>query len=171
VPIPANAGAVALSFKDGSIHEKDAKWLLTSMRKEVELIEQELARPTNEKEKSMTEEQAQAMLDAMTKQSEAITALTEKVEAQATTIEDLKQAQTTQPPAETDEEKQAREAKEAEEAEAARKAEEAKNGNPPAKSGDDDQGGAGEEEIDEDAELTPEQEAEAREALGLAPAA
>ena len=61
--------------------------------------------------------------------------------------------------AETDEERQAREAKEAEEAEAARKAEEhAKE--PPANGGEDDQPGAGDDDFDENAELTPEQAAE-----------
>lgn len=168
VPIPANAGAMALSLKDGSIHEKDAKWLLDSMKRESALLEKELTT----KEKSMTEEQAKELINSMT-------ALTEKVDALTTENQTLRdEVAALKPAQETEEEKTAREAKEAEEAEAAKKEQEDANVaaglNPDgsAKSGTErDQGGADEDEIDEDAELTPEQEAEARQALGLEPAA
>lgn len=156
VPIPANAGAVALSLKDGSIHEKDARWMLESMQKESALLEKELT-ANEHKEKSMTEEQATTLIEKLDAVLEENKALRERLEAQD--AEAAKAAEEA--------------AKKAEEEEAARKAEEEKKQeeDDSAKSGDDDQGGADEDELDEDAELTPEQEAEAREALGLEPVA
>lgn len=119
----------------------------------------------------MTDEQAQALIDAVGK-------LTEKVEAQETRIAELTERL---PEPETDEQKQAREAaeaeaaKKAEEEEAARKAAEDEANKPPAKPGDDDQGGAGEsDEFDPEAELTDELQAEidaALEDVELEPAA
>lgn len=153
VPIPANPRAVALSYKAGEVTEKDAKWLMESMRKEADLLEAEVA--VKQEKKSMTEEQAQALLDGMSK-------LAEKVEAQNAEITRLKDRL---PEPETEEQKQAREAQEAADAQAAKEAKEAENVaaglNPDgsAKSGDDDQGGAGDEEFTDETELTPEQEA------------
>ncbi len=166
VPIPANSRAVALAYKAGEVEEKDARWLMDSMRKEADLLEHEIKQPRQEI-KNMTEEQATQLLDGIAK-------LTEKVDAQAAEITALKERV---PEPETEEQKTEREAKEAADAQAAKEAEEAKNVaaglNPDgtAKGGSDDQPGAGDDEFDEDAELTPEQEAEAREALGLPAAA
>lgn len=155
VPIPANARAVALSLKEGTLSTKDAKWLMDSMRKEAAFIEEQMKQSEQvHKEKSMTDEQAQALIDGMAKLTEKVDALTTENAALKEQVEALKPAE------ETDEEKAAREAaeqeaaKKAEEEEAARKAEEEA-----AKSGKDDQGGAA-DEFDEDAELTPELQAE-----------
>jgi HK97 family phage prohead protease len=153
VPIPANAGAVALSLKDGSLHEKDAKWLLDSMGKESELIKRELANLTT-KEKSMTEEQAQALLDAMDKTNEKLDTVLEENKTLREQVEALKPAE------ETEEEKTARLAAEAKAQEDANVAA-GLNPDGSAKSGTDgDQGGAEDVEFDDDTELTPEQEAE-----------
>lgn len=157
VPIPANPRAIALSLQEGSISRKDAKWLVDSMKAEAELVEAQMKATDDKstKEKTMDKEQAQALIDGIAK-------LTEKVEAQAEQITELKERV---PAPETEEEKTAREAKEAEdkkaaEDEAARKAEEDAN-KPPAKDGDDDQSGAGDgDTFDPDAELTPELQAE-----------
>lgn len=169
VPIPANSGAVALELKTGEINRKDAKWLVDGMSKEIELMQKQLdaTKPTT-KEKSMTDEQAQALIDGMAK-------LTEKVEVLATENQALKDEVTALKPAEeTPEDKAAREEQEAkdkadadkkaaDEAEAKRVAdeEEAKKKEDLAKSGDDDQGGAKgtDDDLDDDTELTSEQEA------------
>lgn len=159
VPIPANPRAIALGVKDGSISRKDAKWLMDSMRKEADLLEEQLDKPEiNEpKEKSMTDEQAQALIDGMTKLTEKVDALTEENKTLREQVETLKPVDNSDN-SHTDNETKDDESKE-------------EDTTPPAKPGDDDQGGAAEDEFDETAELTPEQEAEAREALGLAPAA
>lgn len=165
VPIPANSGAVALELKAGEINRKDAKWLMESMRKEADLMEVQFksTQPTRT-EKSMTDEQAQAVIDGMAK-------LTEKVETLTTENQALKDEVTSlKPPEETPEEKTAREAQEvadkaeadkkAADDEAARVAEEAKKAEDLAKSGENDQDGAKKtDDIDDDTELTPEQEA------------
>lgn len=174
VPIPANAGAVALSLKAGEINRKDAKWLMDSMRKEADLMEalyDASSEPTN-KEKSMTPEQATALIEGMAKLTERLEDQAKTIETLATTVEELKPAE------ETEEAKTAREAKEAEDQaeadkqaadeEAARKADEDEKAKEAlAKSGDDDQDGAKEtdDEIDEDAELTPEQQDQVEAAL------
>ena len=166
VPIPANAGAVALDLKAGQIARKDAEWLRDSMAREVELMDVQLAATKPAKEKTMTDEQAAAMIQGIADLK------TENQELRAE-IAALKPAE------ETDEERTAREAKEAadqaeadkkavDDAEAAKKAQEDANVaaglNPDgsAKGGDNDQPGAGTnlDELADDAELTPEQEAE-----------
>lgn len=158
VPIPANPRAVMLALKSGEIDPKTAEWMAESMRAEADLVEAQIKSQSTTKEKStMTPEQAQALVDGLTNLNTTITALTEKVEAQATEIAALKPVA---PPEETEEQKTAREAQEAADAaaEAQRLADEAAKN--PAKPGSDDQGGAGGDEFDEDAELTPEQLAE-----------
>lgn len=166
VPIPANPRALAKEFKAGNISTKDLKFLIDSMTAETKaltaLVE---SRPNITKEKSMNDEQAAALIEGMGK-------LTTLVEEQGKTITTLTEdVATLKPVQETEEEKTAREAKEAEDKaaaekeaaekaeadqkaadeEAARKAEEAL-----AKSGDADQDGAGDGEVDDDTELTPE---------------
>lgn len=157
VPIPANPRAIALAYKEGSLSRKDANWLLDSMRKESQLLEEQMAsQPEVNERKKMNEEQAQALLDAVNK-------LTAKVEAQG---EELTAIRTQQ----EEQEKQRQEA-EAKAAEEAAKAEEEANKQEEeaaasAKPGEDDQGGAGEgEAFDEDVELTPELQAEIDAAL------
>jgi HK97 family phage prohead protease len=166
VPIPANSGAVALGLKAGEINRKDAKWLMDSMRKEADLMEEQYnaTKPVT-KEKTMTDEQAQAVIDGMAKLTEQVATLTTENQALRDEVAALKPAE------ETEQEKAAREAQEAKDAEeaaakaeadkkaadeeAARKAEE--DAKDPAKGGEDDQPGAGETDaIDDDAELTPE---------------
>lgn len=110
VPIPANPRAVALALDEGSLSEKDAKWLLKSMQAESELIEKRLKKAT--KEKSMTEEQAKAL-------TEAVAALSKTVEEKFEAVDERLTALT--PAEETEDEKKAREAKEAEEKDAAEK--------------------------------------------------
>lgn len=177
-PIPANPRALAKELKAGNITTKDAKWLVESMAAEskalTELIE---ANPNSKKEKSMTPEQATAIIDGMAALTTEVAALKTENEALRTDVAELK------PPVETEEEKTAREAKEAEDKAAAEKAEadkmaaeeeaarvaaeeeEAKKN--PAKSGDDDQDGAG-DELDDDTELTPELQAKIDAELELA---
>jgi len=171
VPIPANSGAIALELKSGEINRKDAKWLVDGLRKEADLMQKQLdsTNPTN-KEKQMTDEQAQSVIDGIAK-------LTEKVDTLSTENQTLKdQLEALKPAAETEEEKTAREAKEAEDKATAEKAEadkkladeaEAKRiedeklKDDLAKSGGNDQGGAKEtdDDIDDDTELTPELQA------------
>jgi HK97 family phage prohead protease len=172
VPIPANSGAIALGMKSGEINRKDAKWLMDSMRREADLMEEQYNSFEASKEKSMTPEQANAIIEGISKLTESVAELKAENETLKTTIDELK------PAAETEEEKQAREEQEAkdkaeadakaeadkkaaEEEEAARKAAEDEKEDDPAKGGEDDQPGAGEaDEFDEDAEITPEQQAE-----------
>jgi HK97 family phage prohead protease len=171
VPIPANPRALALALKEGSLSTKDAKWLLKSMRDESTAIEAQMKSLEDKEDKNMTDETAKALVDS-------VKDLTEKFEASTKAFDEFKASTETQltelatsvktltpdDTEETDDEKTAREAKEAEEAEAARKAEEeaadSENPDDPAKGGDDDQPGAGEDEFSDDTELSPEQEAE-----------
>lgn len=169
VPIPANSGAIALELKSGEINRKDATWLMEGLRKEADLMQKQLetTKPTN-KEKSMSDEQAQAVIDGIAK-------LTEKVDTLSTENQTLKdQLEGLKPAAETEEDKTAREAKEAEDKVAAEKAEADKKADDEtkriedekakedlAKSGGNDQGGAKgtDDDIDDDTELTPELQA------------
>lgn len=169
VPIPANSGAIALGLKSGEINRKDAKWLMDSMRREADLMEEQYIASEKPKEKSMTPEQATALVDSMSKMTETIATLNEKIDTQGELIAEIQAGQSD---SETEEEKTAREAQEAKDKadaqaeadqkaadeEVARKAaEDEKDKQDPAKPGDDDQGGAGDaDELDDDAELTPE---------------
>lgn len=160
VPIPANPRAVALSLKEGSISRKDAEWLMKSMRDEAEAVDGQLkALATNEKEKKMTDETAKALIDSVKKLTEEFGTFKEATETSIKSLTDT--VETLKPAEETEEEKTARQAAEAE---AARKAAE-ENDDDPAKGGEDDQPGAGEAQFDEDAELTPELQAEIDAAL------
>lgn len=160
VPIPANPRAVALSLKEGSISRKDAEWLMKSMRDEAEALDGQLkALATNEKEKKMTDETAKALIDSVKKLTEEFGTFKEATETSIKSLTDT--VETLKPAEETEEEKTARQAAEAE---AARKAAE-ENDDDPAKGGEDDQPGAGEAQFDEDAELTPELQAEIDAAL------
>jgi hypothetical protein len=88
VPIPANPGAIALGLKSGEITRKDAKWLTDSMRREADLMEEQY-KSSEKKEKSMTPEQATAIIEGMSKLTEKVGALAaenqtlrEQIEAQ-----------------------------------------------------------------------------------------
>jgi HK97 family phage prohead protease len=155
VPIPANSGAVALGLKAGDMNRKDARWLMDSMRKEADLLEEQYKAAEPNKEKSMTPEQATAMIEGMAK-------LTEKVDALAAENQTLREQIETEQQAREDAAAQAEaEKKAAEEEEAKRKAEEDANKDDPAKGGDDDQPGAGtSDDIEDDTELTPELQAQ-----------
>jgi len=155
VPIPANAGAVAVGLKSGQINRKDAKWLMDSMRREADLVEEQYKTSEPNKERSMSPEQATAMIEGMSKLTEQVTGLSSKVDTLASENESLRE--------ELAAEKQAREEaeKQAAEEEAKRKAEEDEQKGDPAKGGDNDQPGAGNSDaIDDDTELTPELQAQ-----------
>lgn len=76
VPIPANAGALAKAAKAGKISEKDARFLVKSMREEAERIETQLKvnKPTEETPIMNEEDQKTLMksIEALTKGQNAI---------------------------------------------------------------------------------------------------
>jgi HK97 family phage prohead protease len=149
VPIPANPGAMALALKSDGINRKDAKWLMEGMRKEADLLEEQYKSSEPSKEKSMTPEQATAMIEGMAK-------LTEKVDALTAENQTLREQVEAEQQARADADKKA-----AEEEEAKNKADEDANKDDPAKGGDDDQPGAGKsDDIDDNTELTPELQAQ-----------
>lgn len=162
VPIPANPRAIALALKEGSVSRKDAKWLLESMQNESAALEAELKSQEandNKKEKSMTEEQAAAMLETVTKLAEKVDGLVTKSEEHAAQLTELSENVATL--------KAAEETKEDEDQDDGTKGDESKGdegsgdeSDDSAKDGDDDQSGAEDgEDFDDDTELTPEQEA------------
>ena len=134
---------------------KDAAWFLESMKKEFTALEKQLEadKPTM-KEKAMSDEQYTALMDtlkATTDKVDAVaaqvTTVTDTVTAQGETLEALKPA-----PVEDKEDEAVEDEKE----------------DDTAKDGGDDQSGADAEEFNPDSELTPEQEAEVRDTLGIA---
>jgi hypothetical protein len=68
VAIPANAGALAKSLKAGKISEKDARYLMKTMREEAERIEKQLTvdKPNN-KENQMDEATQKQLLESVAK--------------------------------------------------------------------------------------------------------
>lgn len=79
VPIPANPRAVALAYTEGSISRKDATFLKDSMEKEIELLQKELDNDT--KELSM-DELTKAIADlttAVTAQGQVLASIDENV--------------------------------------------------------------------------------------------
>lgn len=149
VPIPANPRAVALGLKDGSISRKDAEWLLKSMRSEAEALEAELVvQEVTSKEKTMNDETAKALIDSVKSLSEKIDEFQTKTNERFEGFE-AKLAEVTKSNEEPAEEEVSEEEPVVED-----------ETTTPAKGGSDDQPGAGEDEFDDDTELTPEQEAE-----------
>lgn len=138
VAIPANANALALAFKAGQIERKDALYLMKTMRDEAKQLEAQLKEAPDGEEKQVEEviqklDKALTAIDAIsTKQTEQDT----KFEGLTTELESIKSVVSDV------------------------QAKQAEAPTPPAKGGDIDQPGAGDEEIDEDAELTEEQQAE-----------
>jgi HK97 family phage prohead protease len=136
VAIPANANAVALAFKSGQMERKDALYLMKEMQSGAKQLEQQLKEAPEGQENNM-EEVIKKLDEALTGIGELTTKVAEygeKLDAVSTEVEGLK----------------------------AEKEDTSKVTDEPAKGGENDQPGAGEEEveIDEDAELTEEQQAE-----------
>ncbi|KIM16532.1 hypothetical protein QV65_13240 [Rhodococcus erythropolis] len=143
VPIPANANAVALALKDGSLNTKDAQWMLRSMRDGAAELQEQLNKnkPEEGEEKHVEEVKTQLkdLSDLIVNLGEQFSALDTKIETVSGELTEVKSTVAELKPVET-------------------------NGSTeqgqPAKGGEDDQPGAGEDEFDEDAELTPELQAQ-----------
>lgn len=80
VPLPANPNAVALAYGDGSITEKDAKFLIKNYKKEVDLLEKSLCdtikktETSNKEGNAMSDEDISKLAEAVgTAVSEALT--------------------------------------------------------------------------------------------------
>nr|DAP75732.1 MAG TPA: prohead protease [Caudoviricetes sp.] len=149
VPIPANPRAVALAFKEGTISRKDARFMIDSMNKEAQLLQEELDSDKNKEEqerntKTMSDEDIQKVAEAIsTAFNEAFAPVIEKLNAIADKVgaEDNEDSDSESDNNENqDGEKQAKSEAET------------------AKEGENDHSGA--DEVDEDTELTPEQEEE-----------
>lgn len=144
VPIPANANAVALALKDGSLNRKDALWMLKSMQDGTSKLEEQLKKnaPEDGEEKHVEElkTEIKSLAELMTKLGEQFTDLDAKVETMNSEVTDVKSAvaelKPVEKPAVEDDTKT------------------------PAKDGEIDQSGAGDDEFDEDAELTDEMKAQ-----------
>lgn len=146
VPIPANPRAVALGYKEGAISKKDARFMLESMKKESKLLQDELDNDKKDiKEKEMSDEDIAKLAEALgTKISESLAPVTEKLDAILEKVggdapedeEDTDTPDENENPAGDEDE----------------------NPTKSAKGGENDQPGA--DEVDEDTELTPEQEKE-----------
>ncbi|MGB3822434.1 MAG: HK97 family phage prohead protease [Rhodococcus qingshengii] len=148
VPIPANANAVALAFKEGSLARKDAMWMLKSMQDGAKALEEQLTMknaPEGE-EKNMDEVKTEikALAELVTQLGQTVTTLSTNFETVVADVAEVKGAVAELKPVET----------QAPETPAPAETPE------PAKGGENDQPGAGEDEFDEDAELTPELQAQ-----------
>ncbi|WOI85988.1 HK97 family phage prohead protease [Rhodococcus qingshengii] len=150
VPIPANANAVALAYKEGSLARKDALWMLKSMQDGAKALEEQIAKrnmPEGE-ERNMDElkTEIKALTELVTQLGQTVTTLSTNVEGVVADVAEVKGTVAELKPAET----QAPETPAPAETTAPE----------PAKGGENDQPGAGEDEFDEDAELTPEIQAQ-----------
>ncbi|MDI9934693.1 HK97 family phage prohead protease [Rhodococcus sp. IEGM 1351] len=152
VPIPANANAVALALKDGSLNRRDAQWMLRSMQDGVSNLEEQLNKnaPVDGEEMHVEElkTEIKALADLMTQLGEKVTTLSTNVDTIVAEVEEVK---TTVGELKPVEDKSAKSDEDQTPIEPEI---------PPAKGGEDDQPGAGEDEFDEDAELTPEIQAQ-----------
>lgn len=151
VPIPANPRAVMLAYKDGTISRKDARFMIEAMNKEAELLQEELDSDKNKEEeqerntKTMSDEDIQKVAEAMsTAFNEAFAPVIEKLNA----IADKVGAEDNE---DSDNEDDNQEGENQDEKQMKSEADTAKEG-------EDDHSGA--DEVDEDTELTPEQEEE-----------
>lgn len=98
VPIPANPSAVALAMNDGSIEEKDAKYMLKTYRAEAEYIEKSLCdimtpkktdATINKGEKAMSDEDVAKIAEAVgVAVSEAIAPKLDEILAKVSDDED-----------------------------------------------------------------------------------
>lgn len=149
VPIPANPRAVALAYKDGTISRKDARFMIDSMSKEAQLLQEELDSDKNKEEqerniKTMSDEDIQKITEALgTAFNEAFAPVIEKLDA----IADKVGAESSDDADEDETDNQEAEGEK-----------QAKSETDTAKEGENDHSGA--DEVDEDTELTPEQEEE-----------
>lgn len=149
VPIPANPRAVALAYKEGTISRKDARFMIDSMNKEAQLLQEELDSDKNKEEqerniKTMSDEDIQKIVEALgTAFNEAFAPVIEKLDA----IADKVGAESNE---DTDEDESDNQEAEGEK--------QVKSETDTAKEGENDHSGA--DEVDEDTELTPEQEEE-----------
>lgn len=165
VPIPANPRAVALSLKEGTLSRKDAKWLLDSMTKESALLEAQLKQEEGDSKVDQSE-QIEALTEAIGKLTESVDELTgENAELKATVdalqADDAAQPKT--PPAAASDTVDD-ENKEPVTPPADKSKDDPKDD--PANGGSDDQPGAGDvDEVDPEAELTPEIQAQLDSAL------
>lgn len=193
VPIPANPRAIALAYKAREINTKDLNWMKKSMLDELEFIEKQLA-TTKHKDATMdeaTKQQISALLSAVESLTKAQADTNEKLEAVTTkltesqaAVDETKKAadEAVKAEAKAKEEADAKAAADAK-AEAEKKAaDEAsktndvkdagagtdKTATDSAKGGSDDQSGAEGDELDEDAEVTPEIKAQLDNALAEA---
>ncbi|MFE5643249.1 HK97 family phage prohead protease [Rhodococcus sp. NPDC056516] len=143
VPIPANANAVALALKDGSLNTKDAQWMLRSMRDGATELQEQLNKnkPEEGEEKHVEEVKTQLkdLSDLIVNLGEQFSALDTKIETVSGELTEVKSTVAELKPVETGGSTEQGQ---------------------PAKGGEDDQPGAGEDEFDEDAELTPELQAQ-----------
>lgn len=143
VPIPANPRAVTLGYKEGAISKKDARYMLESMKKESKLLQDELDNDKKDnKEKDMSDEDIAKLAEALgTKIGETLAPITEKLDAILEKVgaddEGTDNPDENENPAGDEEEE---------------------NPTKSAKGGENDQPGA--DDVDEDTELTPEQEKE-----------
>lgn len=149
VPIPANPRAVALAYKEGTISRKDARFMIDSMSKEAQLLQEELDSDKNKEEqerntKTMSDEDIQKIAEAMsTAFNEAFAPVIEKLDA----IADKVGAESNEDADEDETDNQEAEGEK-----------QVKSETDTAKEGENDHSGA--DEVDEDTELTPEQEEE-----------
>jgi caudovirus prohead protease len=149
VPIPANPRAVALAYKDGTISRKDARFMIDSMNKEAQLLQEELDSDKNKEEqerntKTMSDEDIQKVAEVMsTAFNEAFAPVIEKLDA----IADKVGAESSDDADEDETDNQEVEGEK-----------QVKSETDTAKEGENDHSGA--DEVDEDTELTPEQEEE-----------
>lgn len=176
VPIPANPRAVALALQDGSLSKKDAEWMVKSMKTETDYIEKLLAKNDDavvERDMEELTEKITALTDLVGKLADSQNALTETVSSLAEAVKPVEETDEEKAAREAEEAKQAEEAKAKEEAEAQAKAEadakaaeeedakrKAEEEAEAAKGGSDDQPGAVTDELEDDAELTPELQAQ-----------
>nr|DAI44226.1 MAG TPA: prohead protease [Caudoviricetes sp.] len=149
VPIPANPRAVMLAYKEGTISRKDARFMIDSMNKEAQLLQEELDSDKNKEEqerntKTMSDEDIQKIAETMsTAFNEAFAPVIEKLDA----IADKVGAEDNE---DSDSESDNNENQDGEK--------QMKSETDTAKEGESDHSGA--DEVDEDTELTPEQEEE-----------
>lgn len=158
VGVPANANALALALKEGQFNRKDATWMARSMRDAADRLEEQLKNAPAEGEEKNVEElktQMNSLTELMTNLGEQFTTLSASVEAVTTEVAEVKSAVAELKPADTETKNDNPEGDEGKD-----KQTDTPDENDPAKGGDNDQPGAEADEFDEDAELTPELQAQ-----------
>lgn len=153
VPIPANANAVALALKEGSLNRKDAQWMLRSMSDAATKLEEQLKKnaPEDGEETNVQEvkNELKSITELLTQLGEKVTAIDTDIKTINTELTEVKSTVAELKPAD-----------DVENPDENKKPAEDETVTPPAKGGETDQPGAGEGEFDEDAELTSEEMAQ-----------